>query len=1191
MRTTLMLRIFILNLLFISSIVTQLFAQETKIVRIAGQELKEETQTEAETRIVKRYYKNNSLHSVEVYKNNKPNGKWDEYYNSGIIHRQREFKDSILITERNYFGSGTLSTEKNFALKKEGDKFKPELDGAYLENFENASPKTRGQYQMGKKQGEWTYFYNSGNKEKTITYKEDIVSGKMTTWYISGKINSEKEYLFCKIKDVPEYANQNKYLIADYRKGENISVPNGISTSYFQSGNISSRSKFKLGKKEGLSETWYENGKLKEHINYKNNFENGQTERWFENGSLEESYNVTSSYDSIKKMSIREFNGKQLKYNRDGRLKLELNYANGKKHGKQLEYDANGETLIKEEYYEQGLLTGDAKTFSPNGILIALNQFKTEKVNDTLKSIRQGWEKAWYPNGQLKYEKLYANGVAEGKVLVYNEKGQVQTEENYLKGKLNGKYSKWANGLLVEDGYYKTLANSKKNLMDSVWNYYRNDSSISRHRMYKNGRPLVFNNYNALGNLTEENLVVDPAGDLMGESYIVKRYYANGQIAQEYFYARENPIQGSSSRARGTTLFYYPNGKLKNIENDYKGYHATWLPNGACLNIKFHRSYSDFDTISDASIAKNLYDAYTNRPAPEGKTINGKKDGLWIYWFDKEHKQYEQNFKEGKLDGLFTAYYANGKKMLEMDMKDGFPYGNYAFYETNGNYLVKGKYNKGLLFGSQWTMYYPNGFKSKEIIIDSLDLQKRYITEWYERGNFKKVSTTLGNYAMNTDSIKEWHENGQLKYKAYMQNGKLQGFRTEYYSNGKSKIQGLYINGKREGEHLEWYENGNLKQRISYANEQQNGIFETFYENGKPKLSAHYTKDKEDGEWIQYDELGAQTNKKTYSKGYLTYQPSEYCECVDSTMHKLNYAPMLNNITTLDEVRKWSFNIHAPIGDFFNNLFYINYQFSGSGKAVWRSFDIIAFEPIYLQIPDEKGFKLIANPCKNLASRESRTNFNIRYQVDNKQSIDAELEVKKIALEFNPKLLHVWDKAKNRAASPQIPTRAYFDCDGIDYNSQDLLKVEKAKLNCFNTAEIGNTGMLIELLDALIDLNPQSNPDEMAQHITTNIWDSKKPNSFVGIYANKANISLPGELSKGEALATSVYINNQKIAGVIEIKNIKASSATDFQLATGYTFTESAIKDLFEEKGILISKPVFDSKTMSISFTFNYSTK
>ena len=60
-----------------------------------------------------------------------------------------------------------------------------------------------------------------------------------------------------------------------------------------------------------------------------------------------------------------------------------------------------------------------------------------------------------------------------------------------------------------------------------------------------------------------------------------------------------------------------------------------------------------------------------------GKTLlkgtykNGKKDGLWTWWYENGQKRRERTFKDGEQDGLWTQWYENGQKDFENLWKDG----------------------------------------------------------------------------------------------------------------------------------------------------------------------------------------------------------------------------------------------------------------------------------------------------------------------------------------------------------------------------------------------------------------------------------------------------------------------------------------------------------------------------------------
>ena len=54
----------------------------------------------------------------------------------------------------------------------------------------------------------------------------------------------------------------------------------------------------------------------------------------------------------------------------------------------------------------------------------------------------------------------------------------------------------------------------------------------------------------------------------------------------------------------------------------------------------------------------------------EGDYKDGKKDGLWTYWYENGQKKREENYKGDKRNGLWTWWYENGQKELEGNVND-----------------------------------------------------------------------------------------------------------------------------------------------------------------------------------------------------------------------------------------------------------------------------------------------------------------------------------------------------------------------------------------------------------------------------------------------------------------------------------------------------------------------------------------
>lgn len=156
------------------------------------------------------------------------------------------------------------------------------------------------------------------------------------------------------------------------------------------------------------------------------------------------------------------------------------------------------------------------------------------------------------------------------------------------------------------------------------------------------------------------------------------------------------------------------------------------------------------------------------------KDSEGKKQGKWIYFGkDRPNSGYPDNgkveegeYKDDRKEGYWIKYYTDGKTpKLRGEYDNNRPKGNYVKYHENG--------------------------KVKEVGV-------------FERDMYK-------------DTLKRFHENGQLEYEAnYNNQGKEEGPVTYYYANGQVEFEYISQDGKPVGKAIRYYENGDIKEVIEY---------------------------------------------------------------------------------------------------------------------------------------------------------------------------------------------------------------------------------------------------------------------------------------------------------------------------------------------------------------------------------------
>jgi antitoxin component YwqK of YwqJK toxin-antitoxin module len=239
--------------------------------------------------------------------------------------------------------------------------------------------------------------------------------------------------------------------------------------------------------------------------------------------------------------------------------------------------------------------------------------------------------------------------------------------------------------------------------------------------------------------------------------------------------------------------------------------------------------------------------------ASEGKIKNGKREGLWITYWDGLGKKDEINyvngisedafvtyFKEGgvsskgtyekgNFNGLHESYFITGKTERRSVYAHGLLEGKVYSYNENGVLIREQSFKHGEEDGVQYT-FNDKGIKIMEIgYKDGDEFKDGTYALWNDEG----IQTNLGHYTMGlkTGVWKTWYDNGVLcSICKYDKKGNLTEKKETYFKNG------------------------NLETRATYANNVLNGAYAEFYENGKPRSKGAYKNGKRSGEWMEWDQ-------------------------------------------------------------------------------------------------------------------------------------------------------------------------------------------------------------------------------------------------------------------------------------------------------------------------------------------------
>ncbi len=449
----------------------------------------------------------------------------------------------------------------------------------------------------------------------------------------------------------------------------------GFTIFRYENGNISSKGIIKNGKPDGYWKTYYENGVLKSEGNRKK-------------------FVVDSTWKF---------------YNEDGKLILDITYKEGKKNGIKTTYLPT--EIVKEDYvndikegfasyyyadttlrltvkFVRGKEQGFAREFSKKGDVISLleyrngylinKEFVNRYVNDTLKN---GKWVTFYPNGNVKSEEWYKSGIKNGYFKQYSSDGNLISVTKYVNGEIQKDASEIAKLDLKTDYYpsgdVKRIGSYKNNIPEGIRRDYSPEGKIIASKTFKDGIMI------ADGIVDEKGLQQGPWKEYYesGEVKAVGKYSNGYKIGDWKFYYRNGKIEQigtflKNEKPDGDWKWYYDDGKLWREE-----YYDNGLENGLMTE------FSDSGTV----IAKGRY-------------IDGLEDSAWVYLLGDV--KVEGSFKDGKRDGMWKYYYDNGILSFEGKFVDDNQDGKHSYYWNNGKLREEGYYIMGKREGEWYKFNY-----------------------------------------------------------------------------------------------------------------------------------------------------------------------------------------------------------------------------------------------------------------------------------------------------------------------------------------------------------------------------------------------------------------------------------------------------------------------------------------------------
>ncbi len=217
--------------------------------------------------------------------------KWvEDYYDNGKIKFRGGYKEGVAIgIHKEYPRDGSVTIAKEYdetgILIGEGSMDENDKrQGTWKYYYETGEIKAKGDFKDNLKTGEWIFYYEDGKIEQRGKYNKDKPSG-LWTWYYSNGNKWREENLIKGVEEgsLTEYNKDGAVILkGEYVDGEREGVWN------YDNGDDKEEGSYQGGLQNGIWKGWFSNGKLSYEINYVQGVPDGKFKTYYNNGYVRE---------------------------------------------------------------------------------------------------------------------------------------------------------------------------------------------------------------------------------------------------------------------------------------------------------------------------------------------------------------------------------------------------------------------------------------------------------------------------------------------------------------------------------------------------------------------------------------------------------------------------------------------------------------------------------------------------------------------------------------------------------------------------------------------------------------------------------------------------------------------------------------------------------------------------------------
>ncbi|MBK9291945.1 MAG: toxin-antitoxin system YwqK family antitoxin [Bacteroidetes bacterium] len=441
--------------------------------------------------------------------------------------------------------------------------------------------------------------------------------------------------------------------------------PEGYWKNYYENGNLRSEGNRKNFQLDGLWKFYDEQGTLTLEINYQDGKRQGDRVVWLADVVIRENFE-----NDVRQGLTRHFD-------RSGRLLKTIPYVNGLEDGTAFSYDTTG-TIIEITQYRRGFITA------------------RERINRRDPEGRpNGLWKWFYDDGTLKAEGTFRNGLRNGFFKTYDRQGNLLTIEKYTDDVLEESAQEVARleyrRDFWPDGKIKTEATYRQGVPEGIRREFDREGNITTSYIFKQGILQAEGILDASGLRQGFWKEFYPNGTIKSQGNYTNNlrtgpwefYYPDGAIEQKGSYNNEG-------QPDGRWVWFYNNGELWREENYRQGKRdglmTEYSPEGEVIA---QGEYLD-------DLREGFWRIKTGRFTEEGNFSEGTRSGTWKYFYDDGSLAFEGGFREDLPHGNHISYHPNGRKAEEGNWLMGRRNGEWKIWNPDGTLVLSIQYLNGV---------------------------------------------------------------------------------------------------------------------------------------------------------------------------------------------------------------------------------------------------------------------------------------------------------------------------------------------------------------------------------------------------------------------------------------------------------------------------------------------------------------